>query len=93
MDNPEQRIYVTNDGINRLWVHGECKQFLESIGLYEVNTSMLLRNGSPFDDMQKITQDLVVVLLKMYREGEILVKQISSARVSILDVLNIARVV
>eukprot|EP00795_Rhopilema_esculentum_P010358 gene10358-19059_t len=81
LDNPEQRIYVTDDGINRLWVHCECKEFLESIGLYEVNTSMFLRNGSPFDDMQKITQDFVVVLLKMYREGEILVKQISSTRV------------
>lgn len=67
-----------------MWVSPRIKRFLINIGFTEVNTSLLLRNGKTYDQLQVITIDFMPVLLSMYEDGEVLMSQLNARKVCIM---------
>lgn len=74
-------MLITDAGVRRLWVSAKIKRFLQDIGFNDVNKSLFLRNGKPYDQLQTVTNEIISLLLSMHEDGERLMSQLTVRKV------------
>ena len=80
--DPDKRVFTTDVGISSLWLSPKMKRFLQDIGFIEINVSLFLRSGNPYEQLQNATGELISTCLSMYEDGKLMMSQLTLRKVS-----------